>query len=450
MVSLRQRLINIENKLASIDAKFSTLKGIRWASNFATSGSGTIIDPYISGLQQAHDDLPAKGGVVYVMHTHLINQRVNATKPCFFIGPGCLWDNVSVPVTSHNVKLADSSDCDMFAFNDTATCVYMGGLIGMGLDGNKTNQASGSGVLIKNAMDISIRRSVLTNFKEHGIKLEPFGAAGGQNRVANFDCSNNWIEMMDGEGIYMLTNIAVNCSTINIANNIFTKGVYLVNNSATSIVEGNHIINNRMGGGNITIYGMHGLLIDGNTLSNGYIVVRDQSGVTRKGINITRNVFDTVSGNAFIGISGPLQGVLIAHNNLELSTYTGGPGNSPFRLDYPGAYTGTIFRIHDNIGINPIGLVSTSIDNTNFIIKPYKLGADKPTTPSQDYVIDGARVFIVSDDSGDTNCSISVKDEEGNTILSGLSTFEGWLEPGWQINWGAYTGTDPDVSTYFV
>ncbi|MDD5596645.1 MAG: right-handed parallel beta-helix repeat-containing protein [Victivallaceae bacterium] len=39
---------------------------VRYASSYATSGSGTTADPYIGGIQEAHDSLPNEGGIIIV------------------------------------------------------------------------------------------------------------------------------------------------------------------------------------------------------------------------------------------------------------------------------------------------------------------------------------------------------------------------------------------------
>ena len=49
----------------------------------------------------------------------------------------------------------------------------------------------------------------------------------------------------------------------------------------------------------------------------------------------------------------------------------------------------------------------------------------------------GATVYVSF--TGGTGVSITVQDSGGNTLQSGLSTFTGYLPPGFSINFGAFS-----------
>ena len=104
--------------------------------------------------------------------------------------------------------------------------------------------------------------------------------------------------------------------------------------------------------------------------------------------------------------------------------------------------------IKNNPGYNPVGVLATPFDNVNHLVETNGDAAG-PTVASQDYIIINIPCRIISTDSGNTDCSIAIKDVGGNTIESGLSTYDNWLEIGWTINWGAFTGAAPTVTVAF-
>jgi hypothetical protein len=104
-------------------------------------------------------------------------------------------------------------------------------------------------------------------------------------------------------------------------------------------------------------------------------------------------------------------------------------------------------RIENNLVTNPFGIITNPFDTTNDLI--HLTGDSASPSASTAYTVCLAPCRIISSDSSNANCSIEVKDKDGNSIESGLSTYDGWLEPGWTINWGAFTGTAPTVKVVF-
>lgn len=111
--------------------------------------------------------------------------------------------------------------------------------------------------------------------------------------------------------------------------------------------------------------------------------------------------------------------------------------------------------IKDNIGLNPFGLISTPFDTsgtTRIVVAPF--GDEAAPTASNAYLVQCTGIYIISTDSGNTDCSIDVKDVNGNALISGASTLGTandplWIPRGYTINWGAFTGTAPTVTVYF-
>lgn len=50
--------------------------------------------------------------------------------------------------------------------------------------------------------------------------------------------------------------------------------------------------------------------------------------------------------------------------------------------------------------------------------------------------------------SGGSDVSIDIKDRQGNVVQSGLSSFDGWMQDSWQINFGGFT-SEPNVKAVF-
>ena len=94
--------------------------------------------------------------------------------------------------------------------------------------------------------------------------------------------------------------------------------------------------------------------------------------------------------------------------------------------------------VRANIGMNEVfGQYATPFTAaaTPFIA-PW--GTAAAPTASTVYVVDGPDVYLVA--SGGTAVSITIQDQNGNTLQSGLTTYAGHLKQGQAINFGAFTG----------
>jgi len=106
------------------------------------------------------------------------------------------------------------------------------------------------------------------------------------------------------------------------------------------------------------------------------------------------------------------------------------------------------------MGFNPIGVMANPFDTTNDELEP---GGDAATpTASTDYVVNYADVMLSTSDSGNTDCSIQMKDSSGNSLGAALAgagintALIYFLPVGYQINWGAFTGVAPTVIASFI
>lgn len=129
--------------------------------------------------------------------------------------------------------------------------------------------------------------------------------------------------------------------------------------------------------------------------------------------------------------------------------------------------TGLYFR--NGIGVQKIYVTTATVyylrgkvtqpfyDDTDSTPNVHLLGARNSTagggqstsatpTASKEYTVVCYDQLVWSTDSGNADNSITIKDENGATIKSGLSTLDAvLLKVGWTINWGAFTGTPPTV-----
>jgi len=121
-------------------------------------------------------------------------------------------------------------------------------------------------------------------------------------------------------------------------------------------------------------------------------------------------------------------------------------GNSAVNFSAGGGFLdyGIGNLIFGNSGWNPWGLISNPFNNTNDTAGTN--GGSASPNASTDYVAQGPNLVINS--TGGTGVSITIKDNKGNAVLSGLSSLAGQRIPyGWKINFGAFS-VAPTVSVY--
>lgn len=102
-------------------------------------------------------------------------------------------------------------------------------------------------------------------------------------------------------------------------------------------------------------------------------------------------------------------------------------------------------RLENNVAVNPFGVIATPFLNTSNYIHIGGTAAG-PTNASADYTVAGTGCKIIS--TGGTGVSITIKDKGGTTISSPGATGDEWLEPEWKINFGAFSAA-PTVKVAF-
>ncbi len=172
------------------------IHNVRISKDFAV-GSTT------GGIQEALDDLPATGGMVYnPPGDYTISSKITVIKPDTTItGAG----NSSV------LTLAAGVDDDMFELADTALRCEISHFA---MEGDKANNASGSGIVGIDSENLHVHHMYITHFKESGVKTTKVAADPTECVI-----ESNHIHGCDGDGIWFET-IARNCTARdNVCNN---------------------------------------------------------------------------------------------------------------------------------------------------------------------------------------------------------------------------------------
>jgi hypothetical protein len=284
------------------------------------------------------------------------------------------------------------------------------------------------------------------------------GTGGGIEGLSINSCN---IEGTDGAGVYLgsyvqyvtllgnifngccktdangdLATVAVSCSNVTI-----TGGQFLA--SYCSAVRGQT--------NGLTISGVH--FTDCSRLANN---TYDWFSLILASASISGCTFEYQTGNkaryvlwAYLGSSISFTG-----NTFLGTPYVSGiipPTNTGEPVSgLPSSPEGLYLK--NNAGLNPIGQITNPIltYGAHSIIG---LGGTSATvTASTAYIITSTDCFINTTDSSNTNCSIVIKDNLGNTIqtISGalLPAYRIYLPIGYTINWGAFTGTAPTVTVF--
>jgi hypothetical protein len=106
--------------------------------------------------------------------------------------------------------------------------------------------------------------------------------------------------------------------------------------------------------------------------------------------------------------------------------------------------------IHDCPGFNPVGKITNPFGTATAGLLGVGGAAAVPVA-SKNYTVFLSDIFITAANSSNANNSITISDNLGNAIQSGLSTLTALYVPaGFIINWGAFTGTAGAVSAWGV
>ncbi len=105
--------------------------------------------------------------------------------------------------------------------------------------------------------------------------------------------------------------------------------------------------------------------------------------------------------------------------------------------------------VKDNMGHNPVGVIANPFDAANSYLA--ENGTAATPVASTDYTVIHNDMKISSSNSGNANCAIMLKDQNGvDVLLAALGTIQEMYVPrGFMLNWGAFTGAAPTVIAAF-
>lgn len=417
----------------SIDAEQGSIKNanqVLYAPEYADSGSGTDADPYVDAISNAIANLSDEPNeaVIYVAKGHYeettpitySGQAEDKPRHLAIIGHG-FWDSY--------IELADGFDDTFLEFtNDSAPYIK-----GIQIDGKKDNQIEAHPIIhLNNTMDSYIYECFITSSKGDGIKLTDTWTT----RIID-----NAIEYCENNGIYIYSSNTVRHTYIK-QNTIIDNENYQIeldgdgSNNVETIIAEQKIKNNVNSNPVIKITNLaQRLMIKDNWLqqfNSGDAILHDT--IVTNGLHITGN---QVNAGTFINTSSSLSDCIVKDNTLQSGTSTGFGSNS-------GGITGTTIwkdNLNGEIGLDPHG---------SFIVNDEiswggALSSDAVPTSETTYTVKLAPVRVII--SGGTVSDITVKDADGDTVVTGKSEIDMVLRADWTLN---CTYTDaPSATTIF-
>ncbi len=249
-----------------IDAK--RIAGVRIASEFASTGSGTDADPWPgSAIQDAIDDLPSTGGKVFIpagtwMISPPVDHGVKITKSnVHLVGAG-----FATKLVTDGVGFTDNSSA-MIAVVGTGTIGDVEGVIIADLLVDGTNTDTCRGILVQGAAEAIIQRCKAINWKGslsqrgRGITVVNNPSTGPPwEKVAIIDCICDSNEI--GIVVHRTNYTIVGCQ----CSDNLKDGIYLDGIDQQGSVVGNVCINDARNG-IFLAPGCERCTVTGNTIS---------------------------------------------------------------------------------------------------------------------------------------------------------------------------------------
>lgn len=358
---------------------------------YSGSDASTVINNVISGLSTHGRRIFVKDGL-YEMTSSIV-------LPSDIIIEAESWNTV--------FRLKDQATFDVFINSDTTNGDDHIIIRGFNIDMNSVNQA-GSNFSPSGIQFVRVRSSIIENNYIHHIPYgEPAGGSAGieiygQGTEYN---KNLWIGNFIENAAYMALSPYTVRGEIIAFNQIRNahRGIYL-DITRGSTIYGNSIYHSHPNSNSVGIR-IYRYCQQNSILSN---VVDDLP----YGIILTdaaNNNDNTIIGNIIRGATRPL----VVHPEVNLRNI-----------------------IRNNIGFNPVGVISLPFETVSATVGLE--GDDSIPTANTDYVVAGVDIFITS--SGGTGISITIKDQNDNTVASGLTTLTAqYLPIGYKINFGSFT-----------
>jgi len=319
-----------------------------------------------------------------------------------------LPSNIIIEAESWNTifRLKDQATFHVFANSDTTNGNDHIIIRGFNIDMNLANQG-GSNFAPSGIGFVKVRSSIIENNYVHDIPYgEPSGGSAGIEIYSyGTEYNNNlWIGNFIENAAYMALSPYSVRGEIIAFNQIRNahRGIYL-DNAYGSTIYGNSIRHSYPNSNSVGIR-LYRYCQQNSILSN--VIDNYPYGIE---LLANRNGDNVIMGNVIWGATYPI-------------------------VVRPALSLGNIIR--NNIGFNPVGVITLPFKTTGAIVGLD--GDESVPTANMDYVVAGVDIFITS--SGGTGVSITIKDQNGNTVASGLAILTAQFLPiGYKINFGSFT-----------
>lgn len=306
-MAVRKSLVNITGQIRQLpDGDILTGSVFVNVQEYGAIGDGITDD---TAAIQAAINASANRTIYVPAGTYLISDTLTFNaKPCIFEGAAVKTDNNNNTTADGGsvLYLKDSTNKDLILVTDTSGGRQGNVLIRhLVLEGNKTNNSSGNGIVIDSVRLVTIEKCRIRRFKESGIHTLATYSANGVNICI---IQNNEILYNDSRGIrgtvlgdsFILGNsIGVSGSqgiTVSGGVQISNNHVYLSGANGIAIAgNGSVVLNNRVANSTqdgINISGATHSIVVGNTVEN-----NNQGATSKSGISIATSTNLIVVGN---------------------------------------------------------------------------------------------------------------------------------------------------------
>ena len=401
--------------------------------------SATVLN---AGIQA----LPRHGGQMFMKRGfYLMTAKTVIDRAVHLIGEGAgIWGAGDESVTF--LQLDDNVNDHMIEVAPDYR-ITTARIAHMTFNGNSAGQTSGHIINVDDALGASITADIyfdhliVYNAKEDGLRVDGSWNYWITNNMFEYNQSIG-IDLVVGYQFYLAHNFVLGNGGF--AGILIRHGVYNVE------IIGGVIRNNEQHG--LALGGANHLTVsDVKLLDNGTDAVN-----TYDGIIIYRSIGDDPFDITVIGCISKNRATANQRYGINLFDY--GDWITLLGNDVRNNVTAGIGIavganpngiVKDNMGHNPVGVIATPFDVVNDYLAENG-GAAAPVA-STDYTVIHSDMKISSSNSGNANCAIMLKDQNGvDVLLAALGTIQEMYVPrGFKLNWGAFTGAAPTVIAAF-
>ena len=319
-----------------------------------------------------------------------------------------------------------------------------------------------------NYTDVNLFHYLLFAYNKRGLYIS---GAGGNSRVENI-----WSYINHYNGVYVanyydikIRNIMSNADGWDNATPGDGAGVRVACTYGNAVIENVDVVGANNGTGQFTYTGLtldpsgfkahgkiwvHNLLVQGTDSHAIHIAAGGLAGTSVFIRDLYCGSPDTENVYGGAANSGDVGGACVYNDSgLTTKVYVNGGYADCEQADVQGSWFKNCYSVKNVENFNPTyhGGGADIFDDTNDLIG-FSCALDATTpTASTVYTVNGGDLIVTSTDSGNADCSITIRDGGNATVQAGLSRFTHLYIPlGYDVNWGAYTGAAPTVTIHGV